>query len=289
MRTVAVKDPSNPDDSVCDTPVLDMITPPMLIGSTDPGVIFGYSDASLMHIVKWYPALGAYYRFGASITFPGLKPGEAVWVKPKYSYPKESISMADVSSGLLAIGNDDTGLDYSRDYRLIKVFSKAYSTQTNSKTGETELAPCSISLVKGWNQFGNIFFNWKKDASGNIITPVQDIGIPLSEARVKYLNVEKSLGEAAAAGWIRNYAWRWDSAAYDYVLVHASASDAEHVLKAWYGYWIKAFVNCTLIIDPNTSYNGVSSALSMSSFSSSSSSVETMSDDMLDMPPKPSF
>lgn len=289
MRTVAVKDPTNPYDSVSDTPVIDMITPPMLIGSSDPGAIFGYDYASLMQIVRWYPALGAYYRFGASGTFPGLKTGEAVWIRPKYSYPKESIQMSDVTNGLLAIGNDGSGLDYSRDYRLINIFSKAYSTQTNSKTGETELAPCSISLIKGWNQFGNIFFNWKKDSAGNVVTPKEDIGIPISELRVKYLNVEKSLDDAAAAGWIRNYAWRWDASAYDYVLVHASTGDAEHVLKAWYGYWIKAFVNCTLIVDPNTSYNGTSSVSSVSSLNSVAPSADLMSDDMLDMPPKPSM
>ncbi len=34
---------------------------------------------------------------------------------------------------------------------------------------------------------------------------------------------------------------------------------AERVLKAWSGYWIRAFVDCELIIDPNTTYNGLTS------------------------------
>ncbi|MEN6358374.1 MAG: hypothetical protein ABFD83_14975 [Armatimonadota bacterium] len=286
MRTIAIKDPSNPDDSAADTPVVDMITPPMIIGSSDPGKIFGYDNASLMQLVRWYPALGSYYRFGGSTTFPGLAPGEAIWIKPKSSYAKESISSQDAESGLLMADNSD-GLDFSRKYRLIKVFAQAYNTQVNSTTGETELVPCNISLKAGWNQFGNIFFNWKKDSSGNDITPKVDVGIPFSELHVKYLNAEKTLDQAAAAGWIRNYAWRWDPSAYDYVLVQAGTSGAEHVLKAWYGYWIKAFVNCTLIVDPNTSYNGESSTSSVSSLRSATPSTELMNDDMLDMPPKP--
>ena len=40
--------------------------------------------------------------------------------------------------------------------------------------------PCTISLKTGWNQFGNIFFNWKKDGSGDDILPRVDVGIPIS-------------------------------------------------------------------------------------------------------------
>ncbi|MCE5323441.1 hypothetical protein LLG46_09040 [bacterium] len=287
-RTIAITDPTDPDDSVADAPVVDMITPPMVICSSDPGDIFGYDNASLMQIVRWYPELGAYYRFGASTTFPGLEPGEAVWIKPKSSYPKEAISSDDVNSGLLMSGNPDVGFDFSRKYRLIKVFADAYDTQVNSITNETELAPCYISIKNGWNQIGNIFSNWKKDSSGNVITPKEDVGIPISELRVKYLNVVKTLDQAASAGWIRKCAWRWDSSAYDYAPVHATASGAERVLRMWYGYWIKAFVDCTLIIDPNTSYNGESSSTSsVSSLRSSVQSTDLMDEDMLDRPPKP--
>jgi hypothetical protein len=37
------------------------------------------------------------------------------------------------------------------------------------------------------------------------------------------------------------------------------------VLKAWSGYWIRAFVNCELEIDPNTSYNGAEASSSATS------------------------
>jgi hypothetical protein len=42
--------------------------------------------------------------------------------------------------------------------------------------------------------------------------------------------------------------------------VQVSASAADKVLLAWRGYWIRALVDCQLIIDPNTSYNGLSMA-----------------------------
>ncbi|MHB9035315.1 MAG: collagen binding domain-containing protein [Armatimonadota bacterium] len=285
MRTIAVKDPSRPEDTTSDTPIVDMITPPMVIGSSDPGGIFGYDRARLMQVVRWDPQSNAYYRFGLQGSFPELLPGDAVWIRPKSDYPTEAIKMADAESGLLALGNSGMGLDFTRKYRLIKVFSKAYGTQVNSKTGKTELAPCIIPLTAGWNQFGSIFFNWKKSLSGDIILPREDVGIPIGELRVRYLNVEKSISDAMAAGWIRDYAWRWDGVNYKYVAVHSTMSGADRVLKAWSGYWIRAFVNCDLIIDPNTSYNGVASTAAVTSVSSAGSSSELMTADQLDAPP----
>ena len=107
----------------------------------------------------------------------------------------------------------------------------------------------------GWNQFGNIFFNYKKLA-GLELMPKQDVGIPFSQLKVKYLNQTLSISDAMTAGWIRDYAWRFDAATRQYVLVSATATGAEGVSKAWNGYWIRTFVDCELIIDPNTTYNG---------------------------------
>ena len=295
MRTVAVRGATDSDDLVSLAPVVDMICPPMKIGSGEPGALFGYTRSSLMQIVRWIPEYNQYYWYGVSGTFPTLKSGEAVWIKPKSTYPTDSVSIGDYQTGMLALGNPDVSLDYSQSYRLIKVFSKAYDTQANSTTGETEYTPCTIQLSKGWNQFGNIFFNWKKDASGNVITPKEDVGIPISEVKVSYLSQQYTLSQAASAGLIRDYAWRWDAADYKYVLVSATYDDddqeVERVLKAWSGYWIKALVDCKLIINPNTSYNGVSSssvgAASSSSPFRSESAVKIMKSDSLDMPPLP--
>ncbi|MGQ9580459.1 MAG: hypothetical protein ACUVT8_05880 [Armatimonadota bacterium] len=252
MRTVAVADPDYPDESV---PVVDMITVPKIIGSPDVGRIFGYERALDMQIVRWDPVSMSYLRYGTQGVFPDLLPGYAIWIKPRATYPAENIAIFDVENGLISLGNPEAPVSERKKYRLIKPFVRDYPRDESGN-----LLPCSISLKAGWNQFGNIFFNWKKDATGAEVTPKQDVGIPISELTVRYMGQTKSITEAAKAGWIRDYAWRYDAVNRKYVLVHGSAAGAEQVLKAWYGYWIRAFVDCELIINPNTSYNGLVSA-----------------------------
>ncbi|MDH7602235.1 MAG: hypothetical protein QHI38_08825, partial [Armatimonadota bacterium] len=248
MRTIAVADPAYPDES---TPLVDMITVPKIIGSPDPGRIFGYERALQMQIVRWDPTSMTYFRYGTQGLFPDLLPGHAIWIKPAATYPAENISLTDVENGLIALGNPEAPVNERKKYRLIKPFVKDYPVDASGN-----MLPCTISLKAGWNQFGNIFFNWKKDATGKIVSPRQDVGIPIAELSVRYLGQTKSLADAAKAGWIRDYAWRYDAVRRQYVLVHATAAGAETVLKAWSGYWIRAFVDCELIINPNTSYNG---------------------------------
>ncbi|MGC8861720.1 MAG: hypothetical protein ACP5R5_02980 [Armatimonadota bacterium] len=249
MRTVAVADPDMPDESA---PLVDMITPPKIIGSSDVGAVFGYERALDMQIVRWDPASRSYFRYGMQSVFPELRPGQAVWIKPKSTYPAESITLSWLENGMLALGNPEAPVDVDKRYRLIKAFVKDYTR--DASTGA--LLPCTIPLQAGWNQIGNIFQNWKKDALGNPVSPRVDVGIPISELSVRYLSQTKSLADAARAGWIRDYAWRYDAVAGQYVLVHASAAGAERVLKSWSGYWIRAFVDCDLIINPATTYNG---------------------------------
>ncbi|MCE5199675.1 MAG: hypothetical protein ABFD54_11880 [Armatimonadota bacterium] len=279
MRTVAVKDPSQPNNATANLPCVDMITPPMVINGTDPSSIFGYERASKMQIVRWDPRGRAYFRYGLQ-AFPVILPGDAVWIKPKTDYPAESVSEVDYITGLLAAGNSTYPLEFDRTYRLIKAYSKAYSTQVNSVTGQTELAPCVIPVYTGWNQFGNIFFNWRKNSTGATVVPYEDAGIPFSEVKVRYLNVEKSLADASAAGWIRDYAWRFDADQQQYVLVSATRAGAERVLKSWSGYWIKTFVDCELIINPNTTYKGLTSLTSRAKLAAPAANAEE-----LDAPP----
>lgn len=264
MRTIAVADPDYPGDSA---PLVDMITVPKVIGSPDVGRIFGYERALEMQIVRWDPTSMSYFRYGTQGVFPDLQPGYAIWIKPLPTYPAENISASAVDSGLIALGNPEAGVNERKRYRLIKPFVKDYPRDASGN-----LLPCTISLKAGWNQFGNIFFNWKKDATGAEIVPKQDVGIPITELSVRYLGQTKTISEAAKVGWIRDYAWRYDAVKRQYVLVHASAAGAERVVKAWNGYWIRAFVDCELIINPNTSYNGAS-ASALKSRSESSKGV----------------
>jgi hypothetical protein len=258
-------------------------------------------------------------------------------------------------------------------YRLIKVLAQAYPLQIGVSgspdldpvTKLPLLKPCTIALSTGWNQIGNIFFNWKKewqagtpapaggfpppppgtsdlskvvpispnsigkllgvylaadaniktatnyyqpglsntpyrrgDAEINLTTalpagtttaylryeayPREDIGLPISEVKVTYIGVTKTLADAKVAGWITDYAWRYDPVLRNYVMVSATASGAERVLKAWSGYWIKAYVNCQLEINPNprtgSDYAGVYST-------DNEEPAATTSSDEVEMPP----
>ena len=270
MRTIAVRDPLSPASS---TPLVDMVTPAMVIADGDVGRIFGYDWVQEMAIVRWIRLQGVTSAM-APARSRCFSPVTLFWIKPKISYDSESIKQADIDSGLLNNGNPSVLLDASIDYRLLHTYSKAYPLAA----GSTNKAPCSILMHAGWNQFGNIFFNYRKLA-GLELTPKDDVGIPFSELKVKYLNQTLSLADAAAAGWIRDYAWRFDAAARQYVLVSASATGAERVLTAWNGYWIRTFVDCNLIIDPNTTYNGVAAS------SASVMSLDVAPRGEYDMPP----
>lgn len=463
-RTLAVVDPLNPATS---TPVPDMITPPMMIGSTSPGGIFGFDRALALKVVKWVPSSGQYFWYDVGGVFPALKPGDAVWIKPSLGntqvpgsgYPAaESLgtsyttlvvptsttvvpapamashisgvylnsaktgasyyqhgvaaipfksgdtqivltsslpdgtaqvwvdyvgSQSGVDEGWIALDNPliqkalvgaDPRYMHSK-YRLVKVLAQAYPMQTSASgspvldpaTQLPLLKPCTISLSPGWNQIGNIFFNWKKawqagtPAPDNLpppapggssaqvrasaidpwaVVPVQssaigkvlgvyldqsltgnnyyqpgllgvsgqpykrgdakihltqalpgspatvyikyeaypreDVGLPIGEVHVIRLGVRKTLAEAKTAGWLTDYAWRYDTAQRDYVRVSDTAAGAERVLKAWSGYWIRCYVDCQFEIDPNTTFNGT--------FGTSASSAVAASEE-LEMPP----
>lgn len=281
MRTIAVDNPQNPDTS---TPSVDMITPPMIIADGDIGRVFGYDWTSQMQVVRYDPQTTNYARYGNG-PFPLLKPGEAVWIKPRTSYSAESIRQTDIDTGLLLSGNISAVLDAGKQYRVLHTFTKAYNTQVNSITGLTEYAPCYIQLHAGWNQFGNIFFNWRK--VGNIpVTPREDVGIPFSELRVKYLNDEVSISEARSRGWIRDYAWRYDAELKQYVLVSATEPGAERTIKAWAGFWIRAFVDCSLVINPNTTYTGGTlAAIKANAPSTSKTGLSSVETETIDAPP----
>ncbi|NLN77247.1 MAG: hypothetical protein GX139_13215 [Armatimonadetes bacterium] len=239
-------------------------------------------------------------------------------------------------------------------YRLIKVAAQAYPLLTNAagtpildpQTQLPLLKSHTMSLTTGWNQVGNIFFNWKKSSmtgtpapgspppppvltsmtGNNMVSsqdidqwavipsqpaalgkvlgvyvdqamagvnyyqpgtstipyrrgdaeirlteslpasattvyikyeayPREDVGIPWKDVTVSYLGQTKTIAQARAAGWTLDYAWRYDAQSKQYVMVADSAS-AERVLKAWAGYWVRAYVNCQLEINPNTQFNG---------------------------------
>ncbi len=455
--TVAVQDPLLPGTSA---PLANMICPPMLIGATNPGGIFGYDRALPMQIVKWIPGSGQYFWYNVGGVFPALKPGDAVWIKPKLpdakipgsGYPAAEPlgpinvgTAAPTTTSLVPIGFyashingvyltvAETGANYyvhslasipfkegdtqvvlttalpagttqvwvdyvgsqaavddgwvaldnptvqraivggdprymHTSYRLIKVLSTAYPLQVgtngspilDSATQLPLLQTCKINLGAGWNQIGNIFFNWRKewgtatpfpapppggavgtvapvapDVIGKLLGvyaspdvdvrtatnyykpglattpyhradgvvflttpmpagtntaylryeayPKEDAGLPIKDVKVTYIGQTKSLADAKAAGWITDYAWRFDPVARNYVMVSATASGAERVLKAWSGYWIRAYVNCQLEINPNPTSSGSAGVFSLKN---EGPDAVTYSDEV-EMPPAP--
>ena len=449
-RTIAVVDPLKPDTY---TPVPDMITPPMMIGSTNPSGIFGSDRALSMQIVRWSPSSAQYFWYDIGGVFPPMQPGDAVWIKPKLGsvtvpgsgYPVaeplgssyviaaipssqivvpisvyashingvylnssktganyyvyglalapfkpgaaqvaltsslpdgtavvyvdyvgsqsgvdegwitlDNPDVQNVSLGKNAITGDEDYRYFHSRFRLVKVLAQAYPLMTgltgapvlDSDTKLPLLKPISVSLSAGWNQFGNIFFNWKKTSQAgtpavvpptvgsasaksvgikaidqwNVVPtdksligkvlgvylnqqlsginyyqpgistqpyrrlddkihltqsvpgttttvyikyeayPRKDVGIPFNEVHVTHLGVTKTLGEAKAAGWITDYAWRYDAAQHSYgdePIRDTAKNAANRVLNAWSGYWIRAYTDCQLEINPNTTFNGV--------------------------------
>ena len=90
--------------------------------------------------------------------------------------------------------------------------------------------PFSIALTAGWNQFGSVFVN-----------PVS-----LANAQVRYQGQVKSLTNAT--DWIRTYVWGYNPANAQYFLVQPGTSVS--TLEAGRGYWIRALVDCELILRP---------------------------------------
>lgn len=113
------------------------------------------------------------------------------------------------------------------------------ATETATVYAEGKLwpqnTPYSILLNAGWNQIGSVFVN----------------PISLRNAQVRYQGQTRSLTDAAANNWIRDYAWGWNPAAGargDYYLVRPGTSTEN--LDPGRGYWIRALVDCELILRP---------------------------------------
>ncbi|MCC6485791.1 MAG: hypothetical protein IT209_13200 [Armatimonadetes bacterium] len=93
--------------------------------------------------------------------------------------------------------------------------------------------PVVVSVLPGWNQIGSGFVravNW-------------------GATKVRYQNQTVSLSQAAANGWVRDFAWGYNPGAKSYFLVRAPGGDVA-TLDPYRGYWFRAFVACDLLIQP---------------------------------------
>ena len=93
-----------------------------------------------------------------------------------------------------------------------------------------------VPLSAGWNQVGSVF-----------VRPIQ-----IGSMQVVYQGQTRTLADAARQGWIRDYAWGFDPAAANpgdyYFLVMAGTNRT--TFDPGRGYWIRALVDCDLVLVP---------------------------------------
>jgi hypothetical protein len=97
-----------------------------------------------------------------------------------------------------------------------------------------ESRPYAVPLTAGWNMVGNPF-----------CTDLEWAGV---EVRANGQTV--SLETAAQNNWVRPYAWTYDPAAGEYVLVDAAYPGARRTLPVWQACWVRALVDCDLLMAP---------------------------------------
>jgi hypothetical protein len=87
-----------------------------------------------------------------------------------------------------------------------------------------------IPMQAGWNQVGNPF----------------DFEVLLSNTRIRYQGVEVTLEQAQGNGWISMYLFGYDAGSSGYVMV----MPPNGMLEPMTGYWLRAYVECELCVDP---------------------------------------
>jgi hypothetical protein len=96
-----------------------------------------------------------------------------------------------------------------------------------------------VPLEPGWNMVGCPFLNalpWDLD---------------LIRVRNEETSEERTLREAETAGWVEGYGWGWNPGTGEYVLVYDQDFNIPGMLttlEPWRGYWVKAYLPCTLIL-----------------------------------------
>jgi hypothetical protein len=91
-----------------------------------------------------------------------------------------------------------------------------------------QTATYNIPLSSGWNIFGSLYF-----------TPIWFSGL-----RVRYGDQTVSLQQAISNKWVRGYLWTYNGTGYDML------DTASGQILPWVGYWMRAYVDCVLVLDP---------------------------------------
>ncbi len=91
-----------------------------------------------------------------------------------------------------------------------------------------------VQLTAGWNQVGYVFLKPS----------------PWGETKIIADGVEYTLSEAFDARIIHIYTWTYDGTVRSYRVVHPSLPGIERNLQPWRGYWVYAWRNCELALQP---------------------------------------
>ncbi len=145
------------------------------------------------------------------------------------------IAWWDPAAGAYRTANDITALEPGKAY-WVRLSAPVERLLSGVK------APSAIRLQPGWNLFG------VTQAQGAVVWDVEQIRVRKDEQLL-------SLAQAQQAGWIEDYAWGWQQDVNDpntgsYVLIYDAnlIPGIRNTLEPWKGYWIKANVECDLIL-----------------------------------------
>ena len=144
------------------------------------------------------------------------------------------IAWWDPVAGTYRVGNDITALEPGKAY-WVRLPASAQRLLAGVRASRM------VHLQPGWNLFG--------------ITTESPVVWDVQRIQVRANNQVLSLAQAQQAGWIEDYAWGWQQDPADpnrgnYVLIYDASliPGIGNQLEPWKGYWIKANVECDLIL-----------------------------------------
>jgi len=144
------------------------------------------------------------------------------------------IAWWDPVAGTYRFGNDITALEAGKAY-WVRLPAPAQRLLAGVRASRM------VHLQPGWNLFG--------------ITTESPVVWDVQRIQVRANNQVLSLAQAQQAGWIEDYAWGWQQDPADpnrgnYVLIYDASliPGIGNQLEPWKGYWIKANVECDLIL-----------------------------------------
>ncbi|HOS92981.1 MAG TPA: FlgD immunoglobulin-like domain containing protein [Armatimonadota bacterium] len=113
----------------------------------------------------------------------------------------------------------------------------------------------------GFNQVGSPF---------TYAVRLRDVSFQFGEKQLTY-------EEAVAAGWVRGTVWYWDPTGRSGRGSYGYFGTPDNTLDPWVGYWIKALVDCRMVLTPPTSLGALAPTSALGVRSSAGSALKARS------------